>query len=77
MSNKKVSFEESMLSLKKVIEKLESGSTSLDEMVKLYEEGIKLTHLCKSKLAAAEERITTLVNEKDKLKEVPGIWLLD
>ena len=73
MSNKEASFESSMFSLEKVIEKLESGSTSLDEMVKLYEEGIKLTHACKSKLAAAEERITTLVNEKNKLKEVPGI----
>ena len=73
MSNKEISFEASMLSLEKVIEKLESGSTSLDEMVQLYEEGIKLTHACKSKLAAAEERITKLVNEKNKLKEVPGI----
>ena len=73
MSNKGISFETSMLSLERVIEKLESGSTSLDEMVQLYEEGIKLTHACKSKLAAAEERITTLVNEKNELKEVPGI----
>ena len=73
MSNKKISFEASMLSLEKVIEKLESEPTSLDEMVKLYEEGIKLTHACKSKLAAAEERITTLVNDNDELKEVPGI----
>ena len=72
MSNKKISFEASMLSLEKVIEKLESRSTSLDEMVTLYEEGIKLTHACKSKLAAAEERITTLVNDNDELKEVPG-----
>ena len=73
MSNKEISFEASMLSLEKVIEKLESGAISLDEMVQLYEEGIKLTHACKSKLAAAEERITTLVNEKNELKEVPGI----
>ena len=73
MSNKEISFEVSMLSLEKVIGKLESGSTSLDEMVQLYEEGIKLTHVCKFKLAAAEERITTLVNENNKLKEVPGI----
>jgi exodeoxyribonuclease VII small subunit len=42
-------------------------------MVQLYEEGIKLTHACKSKLATAEERITTLVNEKDELKEISGI----
>jgi len=73
MSNKKISFEASMNSLEKVIKKLESGSTSLDEMVQLYEEGIKLTHACKSKLATAEERITTLVNEKNELKEVAGI----
>ena len=73
MSNKNISFEESMLSLEKVNEKLESGSTSLDEMVQLYEEGIKLTHACKSKLAYAEERITSLVNEENELKEVPGI----
>ena len=73
MSNKEISFEASMLSLEKVIEKLESRSTSLDEMVKLYEEGIKLTHACKSKLAVAEERITTLVNDNDELKEVRGI----
>ena len=73
MSNKKISFEASMHSLEKVIKKLESGSTSLDEMVQLYEEGIKLTHACKSKLATAEERITTLVNEKNELKEVVGI----
>ena len=73
MSNKEISFEASMLSLEEVIEKLKSESTSLDEMVQLYEEGIKLTHACKSKLAAAEERITTLVNDNDELKEVPGI----
>ena len=74
MPNKEVSFEASMLSLEKVIEKLESGSTSLDEMVQLYEEGIKLTYICKAKLASAEDRITTLLGEKDELKEVSGIW---
>ena len=73
MPNKEISFEASMLSLEKVIEKLESSSTTLDQMVQLYEEGIQLTHECKSKLDAAEARITTLINEKDKLKEVPGI----
>ena len=73
MKNKEISFESSMLSLQKVIEKLESSSTSLDEMVQLYEDGIKLTHACKSKLNAAEKRITTLGNEKGELKEVPGL----
>jgi len=73
MTNKEISFESSMLSLEKVIEKLESSSTSLDEMVQLYEDGIKLTHACKSKLNAAEKRITTLVNENGELKETTGL----
>ena len=73
MSKKDISFEASMISLEKVIEKLESGSTSLDEMVRLYEEGIALTNACKSKLDAAEKRVTTLMNEKNTLKEVDGI----
>ena len=52
---------------------LKSGETSLDEMIKLYEDGVKLTNLCKSKLDEAENRITTLINEDGKLKEEPGI----
>ena len=77
MPNKKMSFEESMLSLEKIIEKLESSSISLDEMVELYEEGISITHLCKSKLAATEKRISTLVDKKDGLKEISDIWCLE
>ena len=73
MKKKETSFEESILSLEKVIKKLESTSTSLDEMIQLYEDGINLTNVCKSKLDVAEQRITKLVNDKGQLKEVSGI----
>ena len=73
MLNKKISFEDSLSSLEKVIVDLESGSKSLDEMVKLYEDGIKLSCECRSKLEAAENRITSLINSKEGLKETPGI----
>ena len=73
MSNKKLTFEESINSLQKVIEQLESGTNSLDEMLSLYEKGVKLTNECKSHLADAEKRVTSLINEDGKLKEIDGI----
>ncbi len=73
MSNKSNTFESSMAALEEIIKKLDSDTTSLDEMIKLYEDGVKLTNLCKAKLDEAENRITTLINEDDDLKEVPGI----
>ena len=73
MIEKEVSFEESMAKLKEVIIKLESNSSTLDEMVELYEEGIRLTNKCKKQLTQAENRITTLLNENGKYVEVDNI----
>jgi len=46
--------------LKKIIEKIEDGNTSLDESMKLYEQGAALVKQCESLLAEAEVKITTL-----------------
>ena len=71
MSDKEISFEESMATLKVVIDKLESNTSSLDEMVELYEQGINLTNACKKKLIEAENRITTLLkNDNNEFKEI-------
>ena len=50
-------FEESFSRLEKILEKLESEDISLDETLKLYEEGLTLTKLCYDKLSGAELRI--------------------
>lgn len=50
-------FEESFSRLEKILERLESEDISLDETLKLYEEGLTLTKLCYDKLAGAELRI--------------------
>ena len=73
MTKKKLTFEDAMAELEDVISKLESNNLSLDEMIKFYEKGMKLTNSCKQLLTEAEEQITTLVNENGKLKEIPGI----
>ena len=51
-----MTFEESMNSLEDVIKKLESETTSLEEMIKLYEKGIEYTRICKNHLKDAEQK---------------------
>ncbi len=64
MSNVEVSvasFEEQLAELEKVVDRLESGGLSLDESVKLFEDGMRLSNACKSQLSAAESRIQVLL----------------
>jgi exodeoxyribonuclease VII small subunit len=55
------SFEEKLTSLESVVERLERGELSLDESVRLFEEGVGLSNACKTELEAAESRIQILV----------------
>ena len=53
-------YEAKIEQLKKIIEKIEDGNTSLDESIKLYEQGALLVKQCETLLAEAEIKITTL-----------------
>jgi Exonuclease VII small subunit len=53
-------YEEKIEQLRLIIAKIEDGSTSLDESMKLYEQGAVLVKQCETLLAGAEEKITTL-----------------
>lgn len=53
-------YEEKIEQLRQIIAKIEDGSTSLDESMKLYEQGAALIKQCETLLAQAEEKITTL-----------------
>ena len=55
------SFEEQLTALEGVVERLERGELTLDESVRLFEEGVKLSEACKKELEAAEGRIQVLV----------------
>ena len=54
-------FEERLSSLEAVVERLERGELSLDESVRLFEQGIHLSNACKQELDQAEGRIQVLV----------------
>ena len=55
-----VRFEDAMQKLSGIVEKLESGEGSLDEMLRLYEEGMRLVKACETQLDAYEATITKL-----------------
>lgn len=58
-------FEESLKQLEAIIGKLERGDLSLEESVRLFEEGMRLSNACKSDLEAAEGKIEILLKQKD------------
>jgi exodeoxyribonuclease VII small subunit len=59
---KKGEFEDAVKRLGKIVESLESGELSLDESLKLFEEGIKLARGAQEKLDHAEKRIEELLS---------------
>ena len=71
--SKKENFENTLLELQSIIQKLESDSLSLEEMVHYFEDGMKLMKICRAQLDEVENRISTLVKENDELSEKPGI----
>jgi exodeoxyribonuclease VII small subunit len=54
------SYEQKIERLKQIIEKIEDGNTSLDESIRLYEQGAALVKQCETLLSEAEVKITTL-----------------
>jgi exodeoxyribonuclease VII small subunit len=56
-------FEEQLTALESVVERLERGELSLEESVRLFEEGVKLSDACKKELEAAEGKIQLLVDK--------------
>ena len=70
MAEKKLSFEQAMASLEKIVKQLEAGEGSLDEAMRLFEEGSKLAVECTSMLDKAEQKVTRLISAGSR-EEVP------
>ena len=63
--DKQMHFEEAFKRLEVIVGNLESGDLSLEESMKLFEEGIGLTDACKSRLEDAEQKIQLLLKNSD------------
>jgi exodeoxyribonuclease VII small subunit len=58
-------FEDALNKLEKIVSKLEDGEIPLEESLKLFEEGIRLSRLCNQKLEEAEKRVEILMKGKN------------
>ncbi len=65
---KKLDYESSVSRLEEIVRLLESGELSLEESMKLFEEGTKLSAACYETLKKAEQKIT-LISEVETAEE--------
>ena len=62
-SARAVNFEKSLKELEALVIKLEKGGLSLEESLKCFEQGVKLTRECRMALQNAEQKISVLSKE--------------
>ncbi len=63
-------FEDAMARLESIVAELEKGDLPLDESMKIFEEGIRLSKTCLKMLDDAERRVEVLVQDKDGKKRL-------
>ena len=56
-------FEDSLKGLEEIVEQLEQGDISLQESLKSFEEGVKLTRVCQKSLQDAEQKVQILLDK--------------
>jgi exodeoxyribonuclease VII small subunit len=59
------SFEKSLTDLEEIVAKLEVGDLPLEESLKLFEEGIRLSRTCRERITDATRRIEVLMRESN------------
>jgi exodeoxyribonuclease VII small subunit len=59
------SFEESLKQLETVVESLEKGDLPLEDSLRLFEEGMRLSAACKQELDTAEGKVQLLIKQRD------------
>jgi exodeoxyribonuclease VII small subunit len=68
----KLTFEKAMEQLEKIVASLETEALSLEQSLKKFEEGMKLSQYCSEKLEETEKKISLIMGIKDDdFDEVP------
>ncbi len=73
MASKKQSsfnFEEALEELEDLVSSMEEGDLSLEESLKAFEKGIKLTRECQTALKKAEQKVQVLLNENGDTEDL-------
>ncbi len=64
-------FEDALGKLEEIVKKMEGGDLSLDESLKAFEEGIRLSRFCAEKLDEAERRVEVLLKTEGGFEAKP------
>ena len=70
-----VKFEQAMARLETIVEELERGELPLDESLKIFEEGIRLSKTCLKMLNEAERKVEILVQDRDGKRSLRALTL--
>ena len=54
-------FEKRLVRLEEIVHKMEKGELGLEESLKLFEEGVRMTRECQGQLAEAEAKVKKLI----------------
>jgi exodeoxyribonuclease VII small subunit len=60
---KEPSFEDALKGLEDVVTRLESGDAPLEESIRLFEEGMRLSEICRKRLDEADRKIEVLLRK--------------
>lgn len=66
-AEKEVNFEQNIEKLEEIVKKLESGSISLDESLKLFETGVGIVSKCNKALDDAEQKVSVLLKKDTEM----------
>ena len=67
-TKKSYPFEQSLEKLEQLVERMEAGDLSLEESLKTFEAGIKLTRECQQALARAEQKVKLLIEKNGAIQ---------
>lgn len=59
-------FEKKLGRLEEIVQKMEKGDLALEESLKIFEEGVRLSRECHQRLNEAEQKVKTLVGFDDQ-----------
>lgn len=68
---KELNFEEAMDRLEEIVSELENGDVPLEKAIDLFQQGMKLSQICGSKLEQVERKIEMIVEEDGELRKKP------
>ncbi len=70
-----IKFEKALSRLETIVTELEAGELSLDDSLRIFEEGVKLSKTCLKMLDDAERKVEILVQDKDGRKRIQAFSL--